>query len=650
MNDPETLQDYLEQYLKREGLYRVIPEYRRKSVFTLPVAVIWLAGLWLPAVYFAYKLKGAGGLAAAIVVPPALLAGILLATAISTVIQQLRSGGKSVSVDASKLGGILFYGFPLTMAIALGLYLRRLSVFLLYAAVAALVTVVIALLNAYTYRIHLAFELLRSIVIALVRSLLLLPALFPLLLILTLLSIFSQELWETLGGLSLLRIVGSTLLMVLPALLCVSRSLSQGVTALVGQLPRNEELIKSASSIRFIRSRLDNGLISQEEWSKLRDELEWRNRSKLAERLLPVLQKRVKRWLVLLLTLTSVTLVISLFGYFFIFFIVLLAPSLVAGWLSIEELTVLVMPLSFLGRLWSISFPITVIPVAKVSLLLAVFSAVTFTVYAFTEDPFKRVFMEWLMQKASSWLAASTLYQCITSPGYQIWEFAVRGAKTGIANVSIVVPKGLSQESIEQACEHMESRLEGFRTLVIVTAFEQNPEKPVYRRGVPGNRWQLLHNKVKNIRIFEPIPLILEESRYQDFLGLDSLKEGKEIPDEWFGNTPTAIALSKAIWQADPDHGLILHPYTFESSAAHMLEVHLSKRLSRSKQYRRRIRDLLVVARQTIPDAENIWIDLCFRDTVDTLARLVWGKQLPYVEYKDETIGKTRTEDPNRWN
>jgi hypothetical protein len=54
-------------------------------------------------------------------------------------------------------------------------------------------------------------------------------------------------------------------------------------------------------------------------------------------------------------------------------------------------------------------------------------------------------------------------------------------------------------------------------------------ERPVYTYGMPGNRWQLLHNKNKGIRKFEPIPFIADEPRYQHFLGRDCLQNGLEI-------------------------------------------------------------------------------------------------------------------------
>lgn len=143
--------------------------------------------------------------------------------------------------------------------------------------------------------------------------------------------------------------------------------------------------------------------------------------------------------------------------------------------------------------------------------------------------------------------------------------------------------------------------------------------------------------------------MILDELRYQHFLGRDSLDEGVEIPAEWFGNTPGAKALGKAIWEADADHEWVLHPYVFESDTILSLEICLTKRKAESGQYREYVRELLTLARQMAPDAQNVWIEVCFRDTLDTLARLNWSSQLPYVEYKDEVNGQNKFEKPDAW-
>lgn len=648
MERATTLQEHLEEYLKREGLYGAISEYRRRLLFTLPIAFIWLAGLWILTTYFLLRHRGFSGLIMAIIGPAILLASTLLILAVFFVVRQFRSGRKLADADAGVVGGVFLFGFPVLMAAVLGLYLRSWIVTVWYVVLSAIGLASILLLQQQAYRVHLLIELARSMFRVLWRSVTLLVVLVPLLLVVVLLSVFSQELWEALASLSLSRLAGSAFLLTLPAFLFVLASLEQEAMAIVGKFPDDEErIVENAKSTPFIKNKLDSGLISEEEWARLGSELRWRDKTKLAENLLPMLQNRVKRWLALLLGLTSVALITTFFAYFYILFSVLLKPSLIAAWVNMQ-LETLVISLSFFGYSWEVGLPTTAFPIAKVSLMLAIFVAVMSSVYALTDDSFKMRFTEWLNQKAASWLAVSSIYQSVTSPNYQIWEYVVSDKRKGIANVSIIVPRGLSEEEVEEACEHMESRLQEYGNFVLITAFEQNVERPVYRYGMPGNRWRLLHNKNKGIRIFERIPLNADELRYQHFLGMDCLQKEVEIPDDWFGNTPQGIAVAKAVWEADAGHEWALHPYAFEGTVL-SLEIHLTKRMAKSDQYRQYIRKLLTLTRQKIPDAKNIWIYLYFRDTIDTLAHLNWSEQLSYVEYKDKVNDESRIEKLDDW-
>jgi hypothetical protein len=609
---------------------------------------MWLVGLWGPAAYFLLSRKGFGGLIVAILGPLILFVVAFLVLAVIFVIRQFRSGKRLTSADAGTIGGFFLQVFPLLMTVALGIYLRSWLVAIGYIALYIAVMVIVLLLQMQPYRVHLLIELARSVFRALWRSMALLLVLIPLLFVIVVLSVFSQELWQALGTLSLSRLVGGALCLVVPALILLLASLDREAAAIVGQFPDKSQIIENAENTLYIKIRLRKGLIGEEEWDRLKSQLEWRGTTRLAERLLPMLHKKVKRWLALLLGLTSLALVASFFVYFYVFFSVILSPSLIEMWTGIQ-LNAMIVPIGFFGYHWEFELPTTAVAIAKVSLVLAVFIAVMSIVYALTDETIKRIFTEWLNQKASSWLAVSSLYLCAVSPDYQIWEYFVRDKNKGIANVSIVVPRGLSGELVKKACEHVESRLEEYRNLIVITAFEENPERPVYKLGMPGNRWRLLHNKVKGIRVFESIPLVLDELRYQHFLGRNSLREGVEIEDEWFGNTPKGMALAKSVWEADADHEWVLHPYVFESDAILSFEISLAKRRAKSDQYRQYVRELLTLTRQMIPDAKNILVELSFRDTVETLARLNWSKELPYAEYKDELIGESKIEKPSAW-
>lgn len=642
MDDTPTLREYLEEYLKHEGLYGVMPEYRRQSLLTLPIATIWLAGLWLLAGFLLVSHRGWKGLLVAILGPPLLLASNLLIMALCFAVREFRSGRGLTAEDAGGIGGFFLIGFPIVMAVGLGLYLQSWSVTLSYAALSGAFIAVLLILQARAYRVHLLIQSVKTMFKVLGQSITLLPAFIALLLVTVWLSVFSEGLWQAFAALSSKRFLGSAFVMVLPVLLYVSLSVGREAAEIFGESLDGDGIIRTAEDTSFIKERLERGLISEEEWKELQDEFEWRDKAKLVDALLPALQSRTKQWLALLFVVTSLGVVISFFVYFFGFFSVLLEPSLVADWVG-TQMDVLTIPLGF----WEISLPTTAVPTAKVSLMLAMFVAVMSSVYALTDETVKRLFTEWLRQKSASWLSLSSLYHCITSPGYQVWEYVVRDADRSLANVSIVVPRGLSEEEVEEACEHMESRLHEWN-VVIVTAFEQSHEQ-LYRRGMSGRRWELICNQSKEIRRFRAIHLILDELRYEDFLGQKCLEEGRTIPHEWFGETLVEQAVSRAIWQTDPDHILVLHPYAVETGDVLSVEIQLTKRLPTSEQYRDRLRAFLNVAREEAPGANTIMLSMNYRDTVDQLASLWWTGDPPLVQYRDGALGTTRMESPDDW-
>jgi len=654
VQEQKTLQDYFEDYLKSEGLSNVIPEYRRPSLFSLPsssIVLVWLAGLWLLEIYIVLQRRGLGGLLIAILGPAVLFLGALLVISVAFASRQLRGDKAFGSKDPRLVGGIMLFGFPLLVAVLVGFYLMSWEAAGRYVGFAILVIVFLVILQAQAYRTHLLIELARSAFRVLGQSITLLFVLVPLLLVIVGLSIFSQGLWQAVGNLTVLQFVGSTFLITLPAILLMLVSLKKMTMEIVGSFPGLEKIIENVENIPFLKSKIEKGLVSNEEWMKVRDELSWRDKSKLAEGLLPALQARAKRWLAMLLGLTSFILVIVFFLYFCALFNMLLPPSLVATWVGIQVKAISVQ-LPLFGHRWEMPLLSTVIPIAKGSLFLSVFLSVLSIVYTFTDAPSQERATEWLRTKVASWLAASSVYQSIMSPNYQIWEYVVHDKRRGVANVFIVVPKGISEEEAKKACEHMESCLDEFRSFVMITAYEQNVERPIYRYDIPGNRWRLLHNKNTKVRTFDAFPLSLDELRYQHFLGRDCSWDEAKIPDDWFGNTSQGVAVAKSIWKADTGHDLVLHPYVHVLGEQNLsIDVNFAKRMTNSDQYRQYIRKLLVLISEKIPNVKSIWIGLCFRDTVEVLAHLAWNEQLPdQVVYSDEVIGKTRFEAAKAWN
>lgn len=551
----------LEEYLRDEGFYSVIPEHRRRTLFRLPIVVIWVVFTWGPAFFLVIsRSSGLEGLIVAALMPPMSFLTSLVLLAVFFVIRQFRTGTKLTNKEAGSIGFFFTLVPPLLIAIAVGVYLDSWLSAFIYIVICAVGVVVVLFMQMQVYRIHLLTEGVRSAFRALGRSLALLMVLIPLLLIVVVLSVFSQELWQALATLSTTRLVGSVACLMVPVIVLGIASLNRETKAIVGTFPDKNQILERAKNIPYIKDKLDQGLMSLEEWNRLKKQLEWRSAEWLTENLMPPVFVKTRQWLSLLLILTSLTLIISFSLYFYVFFSVTLEPSLIESWVG----TGTVLPS------WAM---------AKVSFVLAVFIAVMASVYALTDETIKGIFTEWLRDKSSSWLAVSALYLCAISPDYEILEYLMRDKKQGRVNVSIVVPKGLSEEGVKDACEHIASKLDEYRHLVIVTAYEEKPERPVYKLGMPGNRWRLTHNKVSNIRHFEPIPLELDgELRYQHFLGLDSLNQEQEISNDWFGNTPSGVGFARIIWENDTDHEWVLHPYVFQNGAFAGAEISLTKR------------------------------------------------------------------------
>jgi hypothetical protein len=141
----------------------------------------------------------------------------------------------------------------------------------------------------------------------------------------------------------------------------------------------------------------------------------------------------------------------------------------------------------------------------------------------------------------------------------------------------------------------------------------------------------------------------LNELRDQTFLGRDSLANRKPVPDEWFGNSPEGIVMSKLIWESDIQHEWILHPYIFINDKLLSIDIASSKKKETTQQYHHFIHEIYTLGKQSFPAVENIMIDVYFRDSTDSLARFIWNNNLPYIDYKDEWMRKSRQEKLAKW-
>jgi hypothetical protein len=644
---PTLIQIILETILKREGLHGVIPHYRRSQVFPAPILTVWLGGLWLSASYLYYYL-GKKSLLVSFFTPVILFVIFFLLVVIYYVVRSYRLKKDLSSNDAASLGGIFMFGTPILITLHLGLALRSWIAPLYFLAVYIGIIVLALLLNKQGYRIFSILDLFVSVVKAFGQSLRYLLVILPLLLIIILLSVFSSDLWKIIGLAPLPRLLSTFALILFPALILYVSSLSSQTKALLSNVSKREHILAEAERLPSLKKQLDEGLISEEEWQELLKQLNWRHYEKLIDGIWLVVYNKTRRWLALLIGLTSLVLLLSFFLYFYIFFTVAIDPQTISDWTGLQA-TPPIWVINISGNWGALSVSAISIAIAKVSLILATFAAAMSIVYSLTDETVKDLFTNWLVQKSSLWVATCCLYKSIVEPNYQFWEYVVDNKKDGIANISIVTPKGLSEEKINEVCAYVAKQHEEYRRIVIVTAFEQNAEKLLYKRSAPGRWWQYLHNKAKDIKQFHEVPSYTDEVRYNHFLGRECLEKGVGIPDEWFGESPNSIKLGKAIWDADTGKGWILHPYASENGKNISLDINLSKKKQSSAEYRMFAKKLLEQLIDVFPDANLITIDLYFRDTVDFITNLMLNRELDYVSYRDDRSNKIRTESLKDW-
>lgn len=423
-------------------------------------------------------------------------------------------------------------------------------------------------------------------------------------------------------------------------------SLNRIVDKMIHPFPGAVEVVTLAESFPFLNLKLKEGFISSEEWTEVKTQFLWRHKERLDNKLVGPIRKKTRDWLFLLLLLSSLLMALVFFLYFCTLFRVVFAPELIAEWVghSVQETRY-----DFLlkGRPLSFSVYSTDFAILKVSLMLSVFVALAANVHSLTDSSATERLTSWLREKARIWIALGSLYDGIICPNYQVWHVN-QDKKRGLVNASIVVPRGSNDAEVKEACEHFENRLNP-RRFVHITAYEQNLNEPVYETWVTGKRWQYLHNKANNFTSFDPMWISDEDISSQCFLGRESLQSEQEIPDEWFGNDPIAVSISKSIWDSDTDHEWVLHPSTLITDNGTFLEVLLTKKMGTSEQYKSFLKNLmtLVITKQAL--ASNVTITLSFRDTGATLASVWWFNQLTYVNYSDQFLRKPRYEKTALW-
>lgn len=633
------LRDLVERYLKKEGLYQTVVEHRRARLFTLPMAILWLGYLWAAEVGIMLANGVANLLLPALILPVVAFLFSFSGLVLFYLIRQRRLGQRLSESDASTIGGFFLFGFPAVVGVLMGSYLGSIVAFLIYLGLAVAGFFGLLFLQSRAYQIHRLWGFVRSIAKAVPRSLLALPAIISLLLVFTFLSVFSQEFWQAIGTLSAQSLIAASVVVLAPVALFAALSVSDESAKLVDTSWSASQIMFVAQETPFFAQRLASGHIAREEWQAANDEVTWRHLDRLLREIRTPVFHLTKRWFALWIVFTGLFVLVCLCLYFFVFSSIVLPPAIIQNWTSPAQVLGSYEILPQLG--WRLTVPMSTVTTLKVSIFLATFLMAVFLVWAFTDEHVKGRLADWLKRQAESWLAMSAVYQAIARPGYQVWDYVVQDVKgKSRTTVHIVVPHGSSDNDVERACRHMESTLRQYRVVYIV-AFEQKPEAPRYRLGMPGRRWRLIRIGLDQSPTFEPIHLEVEEPRYQHELAELYLTEGESPPDEWFGETPRGIHIARRIWDLDDGRELVMHPYVFDADRYIAVEVNLYRRMERSEQYRTYLKRLLTIARESTPSPSTIDIELYFRDTVDSLARVSWSTELPYVEYRDETGAET---------
>jgi predicted PurR-regulated permease PerM len=104
-------------------------------------------------------------------------------------------------------------------------------------------------------------------------------------------------------------------LILVPALILYVSSLNSQTETLLSNVSKREHIVGEAKRLPSLKKQLDEGLISEEEWQELIKQLNWRHYEKLINDIWLVIYSKTRRWLALLIGLTSLVLLLSFFLY-----------------------------------------------------------------------------------------------------------------------------------------------------------------------------------------------------------------------------------------------------------------------------------------------------------------------------------------------
>jgi hypothetical protein len=639
------LRDLMEQYLGEEGLGDIVAEHRKeRALSTKAVPLFWAVYLWLAEVLIMRTLSQ-WSLGASLLLAPLMFVVSCLGITLFCLVRQLRAGRQLSRSDAEAIGGFFLFGFPMLLAVVVGFCSHSASAFVACVAATLLGLPVLLAVQAGAYQIHRLWGFVRLSLRALVESLLALPAIASLLIVFAFLAAFSEEVWQTVGGLPPATLLVGVAVTLAPMALFAILSINTETRKLLDLTWTPRQLMSVVEATDFFAKRSYDTYIAPEEWRIASDEVAWRHVDHMLVDVGAPVLRAARISFTSLIVCVGILSLVGLFVFYCLFFLIVIPQTVILRWTSSTGQGA---SSSVLGRLgWRLLLPAaSVDAVVKVSLFVSSFLLAVLLVWTFTEEKVKDRLTAALRRSVESWLAVSAVYGAVSRPGYQVWEWRAQRSQV---SATIVVPAHSPDCEVESACRHMESGLKAY-ALVYVTAFEQKREEPRYQRGVAGRCWELRRVGHTQPVVFEAAHFDADELRYQDELGRRYLTEGKPIADEWFGNTEQAAHIARRIWEMDQGHELVMHPYAYDSGEKYLgLEVHLYRRLETSEEYRDRLRKLLAVCRSALPSRTTFDVELYLRDSVESLAKVLWSAELPYVDYEDHFHPRSRAEAPGAW-
>jgi hypothetical protein len=409
--------------------------------------------------------------------------------------------------------------------------------------------------------------------------------------------------------------------------------INKHITEIMGKVSTLEETLSIFKNEKYFSQLFSEGFISNREWSSVEDDMSWRDWKKICERSLPIMKSNTKWEFILYFEIVHLFLFIIFIIYFFILFQFLYTSSSIESWGNINNIQY---------QLFNSSLTIFAEPHIKTAILLAVIITLSSRTSEITCGDLITNRFEWLHYRSKTLLATKIIYDIALTPNYQFWRENVN--KDNIFNIDILVDSTLSKEEIEKTCHHAAKKAPKTAKIIIVVAFVKEDERQDYFRGTLGKRYQLIINEIKNIKEFKDISFDSNNDlRYSHDLGFNSIDKNEAIPDKWFGEYKDTTEIGKEIWNLDPKHTWILHPYVFKNDKYYAIEMFITCRFKSTKEYKNIISDIFKIILSRLQDFREIDIAIYFRDQIGyELARLEFKVGNRYYFYRDEYIKNKR--------